>query len=123
GEGVVITRRGRPVVKLKPIVAPAQPITSQAIDWLDATDQRHHALDLAAQALQRPLLGAGAATVDAAGEALGEALGRSDDAPASLASDLLIPELTFWRKIEDVDGRSRPKGLCRKAKTTRACRV
>ena len=34
GEGVVITRHGRPVVELKPIVAPAKPITSQAIDWL-----------------------------------------------------------------------------------------
>ena len=34
GEGVVITRHGRPVVELKPISAPAKPITSEAIDWL-----------------------------------------------------------------------------------------
>jgi prevent-host-death family protein len=34
GEGVVITRHGRPVVELTPIPSTAQPITSQAVDWL-----------------------------------------------------------------------------------------
>jgi prevent-host-death family protein len=35
GEGVVITRHGRPVVELKPIPPAAEPITPEAIDWLD----------------------------------------------------------------------------------------
>ena len=35
GEGVVITRHGRPVVELKPISPAAEPITPEAIDWLD----------------------------------------------------------------------------------------
>lgn len=34
GEGVVITRHGRPVVALKPIAKTAKPITTEAIDWL-----------------------------------------------------------------------------------------
>jgi prevent-host-death family protein len=34
GEGVVITRHGRPVVELKPIAPPAKPVTPEAIDWL-----------------------------------------------------------------------------------------
>jgi prevent-host-death family protein len=34
GEGVVITRHGRMVVELKPILAPVEPVTPQAIDWL-----------------------------------------------------------------------------------------
>jgi len=34
GEGVVITRHGRPVVELKPISRAAKPITPEAIDWL-----------------------------------------------------------------------------------------
>ena len=34
GEGVVITRRGRPVVELNPISRAAKPITPEAIDWL-----------------------------------------------------------------------------------------
>jgi len=36
GEGVVITRHGRPVVELRPILAPVKPITGEAIDWLTA---------------------------------------------------------------------------------------
>jgi prevent-host-death family protein len=36
GEGVVITRHGRPVVELKPISRAAEPITPEAIDWLAA---------------------------------------------------------------------------------------
>jgi prevent-host-death family protein len=36
GEGVVITRHGRPVVELKPISAPAKPLTPEALDWLTA---------------------------------------------------------------------------------------
>ena len=36
GEGVVITRHGRPVVELKPIPEPVRPITSEALDWLAA---------------------------------------------------------------------------------------
>jgi prevent-host-death family protein len=37
GESVVITRRGQPVVELKPIVQqPARRITQADIDWLDA---------------------------------------------------------------------------------------
>jgi prevent-host-death family protein len=35
GEAVVITRHGRPVIKLKPISGAAKPITSEAIAWLD----------------------------------------------------------------------------------------
>jgi len=33
-EGVVITRRGRPVVELKPVSPIAEPITPDAVDWL-----------------------------------------------------------------------------------------
>jgi prevent-host-death family protein len=36
GEGVVITRHGRPVVELKPIPAPVRPVTTEALDWLVA---------------------------------------------------------------------------------------
>jgi len=36
GEGVVITRHGRPVVELRPISAPAKPLVREAIDWLAA---------------------------------------------------------------------------------------
>lgn len=36
GEGVVITRHGRPVVELRPISAPAKPLVPEAIDWLAA---------------------------------------------------------------------------------------
>jgi prevent-host-death family protein len=34
GEGVVITRHGRPVVELKPISPPPERITPEAIEWL-----------------------------------------------------------------------------------------
>jgi prevent-host-death family protein len=34
GEGVIITRHGRPVVELKPIMPPVEPITPAAVDWL-----------------------------------------------------------------------------------------
>jgi prevent-host-death family protein len=34
GEGVMITRHGRPVVELKPIMPPVEPITPEAVDWL-----------------------------------------------------------------------------------------
>ena len=34
GEGVVITRHGRPVVELKPIPKTANPITPETLDWL-----------------------------------------------------------------------------------------
>jgi prevent-host-death family protein len=34
GEGIVITRHGRPVVELRPIQPAAEPITSEALDWL-----------------------------------------------------------------------------------------
>ena len=34
GEGVVITRHGRPVVELKPIQPPARPISAADLDWL-----------------------------------------------------------------------------------------
>jgi prevent-host-death family protein len=34
GEGVVITRHGRPVVELRPVAPPVKPITPEAIDWL-----------------------------------------------------------------------------------------
>jgi prevent-host-death family protein len=36
GEGVVITRHGRPVVELKPIPQPARPVTPEDLDWLAA---------------------------------------------------------------------------------------
>lgn len=34
GEGVVITKHGRPVVELKPIPEPPRPITDADLDWL-----------------------------------------------------------------------------------------
>jgi prevent-host-death family protein len=34
GEGVVITRHGRPVAELRPIPEPAQPVTNADLDWL-----------------------------------------------------------------------------------------
>ena len=36
GESVVITRRGQPVVELKPVQQPPRRITQTHIDWLDA---------------------------------------------------------------------------------------
>jgi prevent-host-death family protein len=36
GEGVVITRHGRPVVELKPIPEPVRPVTPADLDWLAA---------------------------------------------------------------------------------------
>ena len=36
GEGVIITRHGRPVVELKPIPEVARPISSADLDWLAA---------------------------------------------------------------------------------------
>lgn len=35
GEGVVITRHGRPVVELRPIPAPRRPVTLADLDWLE----------------------------------------------------------------------------------------
>ena len=35
GEGVVITRHGKPVVELKPVEAPPHRITLADIEWLD----------------------------------------------------------------------------------------
>jgi prevent-host-death family protein len=34
GEGVVITRHGRPVVELKPMEEPARPVSTADLDWL-----------------------------------------------------------------------------------------
>ncbi len=34
GEGVVITRRGEPMVELKPVRPPPRPITEADIEWL-----------------------------------------------------------------------------------------
>ena len=34
GEGVVITRRGQPVVELRPVRPPPRPITKADIEWL-----------------------------------------------------------------------------------------
>ena len=36
GEGVVITRHGRPVVELRPIPEPARPVSAATLDWLAA---------------------------------------------------------------------------------------
>ena len=36
GEGVVITRRGRPVVELKPVPEPARAVSPADLDWLAA---------------------------------------------------------------------------------------
>ncbi len=36
GEGVVITRHGRPVVELKPVAPALRPITAADVDWLAA---------------------------------------------------------------------------------------
>lgn len=33
GEGIVITRRGQPVVELKPVRPPPRPITDADIEW------------------------------------------------------------------------------------------
>jgi prevent-host-death family protein len=34
GEGVVITRHGRPVVELRPVAEPARRVTAGDLDWL-----------------------------------------------------------------------------------------
>lgn len=34
GEGVVITRHGKPVVELRPVARPARRITVEDIDWI-----------------------------------------------------------------------------------------
>jgi antitoxin (DNA-binding transcriptional repressor) of toxin-antitoxin stability system len=34
GEGVVITRHGKPVVEFKPVPAPAEPVSEADLDWL-----------------------------------------------------------------------------------------
>jgi prevent-host-death family protein len=36
GEGVVITRHGRPVVELRPVQPPPRPVTHEDLDWLAA---------------------------------------------------------------------------------------
>jgi len=36
GEGVVITRHGRPMVELKPVEEPAQPMSAAELHWLAA---------------------------------------------------------------------------------------
>lgn len=36
GEGIVITRRGEPVVELQPVRPPPRPITEADIEWLRA---------------------------------------------------------------------------------------
>jgi antitoxin (DNA-binding transcriptional repressor) of toxin-antitoxin stability system len=36
GEGVVIARRGQPVVELKPVTEPVRPAASADLDWLAA---------------------------------------------------------------------------------------
>ncbi len=35
GEGIVITRHGRPVAELRPIPEAGRPVTDEDIDWLD----------------------------------------------------------------------------------------
>lgn len=36
GEAIVITRRGQPVVELKPVQPPPRPVTEADIEWLRA---------------------------------------------------------------------------------------
>jgi len=36
GEGVIITRHGRPVVEIRPVQASAQPVSPADLDWLAA---------------------------------------------------------------------------------------
>jgi prevent-host-death family protein len=36
GEGVVITRHGRPVVELRPVAGPARQLSRDDLDWLAA---------------------------------------------------------------------------------------
>lgn len=36
GEGVIITRHGRPVVEIRPVQPPAQPVSPGGLDWLAA---------------------------------------------------------------------------------------
>jgi prevent-host-death family protein len=36
GEGIIITRHGRPVAELKPIPQPARPVSPADLDWLAA---------------------------------------------------------------------------------------
>ena len=36
GEGVIITRHGRPIVELKAIPEPARPVSAADLDWLAA---------------------------------------------------------------------------------------
>jgi antitoxin (DNA-binding transcriptional repressor) of toxin-antitoxin stability system len=34
GEGVIITRHGKPVVEFRPVPAPAEPVSEAELDWL-----------------------------------------------------------------------------------------
>ena len=34
GEGVLITRDGRPVVELRPVAGPPRPVTADELDWI-----------------------------------------------------------------------------------------
>ncbi len=34
GEGVIITRHGKPVVEFKPVPAPAEPVSAADLEWL-----------------------------------------------------------------------------------------
>ncbi len=37
GEGIVITRRGQPVIEFKPVRSPPRPMTQADIEWLRAS--------------------------------------------------------------------------------------
>jgi prevent-host-death family protein len=41
GEGVIITRHGRPVVEIRPVQAPAQAVSLADLDWLAARRVGH----------------------------------------------------------------------------------
>ncbi len=47
GEGIVITRHGRPVAELRPIPEPGRPITQEDLEWLAArrVEQREPPID------------------------------------------------------------------------------
>ena len=53
GEGVVITRHGRPVVELRPVQPRARPVTAADLDWLAARRIRVRVAEDAGEQLRR----------------------------------------------------------------------
>ena len=75
GEGVVITRHGRPVVELRPVAQPARNLTPDDLDWLAGRRPGGHPVAEDAGALLLSRLRDAIAAEDAI-RALGDAIGR-----------------------------------------------